>query len=258
MRIYCVQLDIIWEDKPANHDKVRRTLADAKPTPGSMILLPEMFSTGFSMNVATVTDHDSRLDQTFLAQIAREHRSFIVGGFVTTSSDGKGLNQSALFDPEGRELTRYTKLHTFTPGKETAHYRPGQDIKICEAGQFKTCPFICYDLRFPEIFRSAARKGAQLFVVIANWPSMREDHWVTLLRSRAIENQAYVVAANRCGNDPWLPYPGRSLIVDPHGVVLADAGSSETVIFADLDVSAVESWRRDFPILRDLRDDYVR
>jgi omega-amidase len=258
MRIYCVQLDIVWEDKPANHAKVRRLLDNTKPLPGSMILLPEMFSTGFSMNVATVTDHETRSDQTFLAQLARDYRSFIVGGFVTTTSESKGLNQSAVYHPEGDELTRYTKLHTFTPGKETAHYIQGKDINICEAGGFKTCPFICYDLRFPEIFRSAARKGAQLFTIIANWPSMREDHWVTLLRSRAIENQAYVAAVNRCGNDPWLPYPGRSLIIDPHGVILADARGSETVISADIDVSAVESWRRDFPILRDLRDDYVR
>jgi len=258
MRTYCVQLDIVWEDKPANHAKVRRMLADAKPAPGSMILLPEMFSTGFSMNVATVTDHESRSDQTFLSHLAHEHRCFVVGGFVTTGSDQKGLNQSAVFDPEGHELVRYTKLHTFTPGKETAHYLPGTGITLCEAGGFRVCPFICYDLRFPEIFRSAARQGAQLFVVIANWPSMREDHWVTLLRARAIENQAYVAAANRCGNDPWLPYPGRSLIVDPHGVVLADAGPSEGIISADIDPAAVESWRRDFPLLRDMRDDYVR
>jgi len=87
---------------------------------------------------------------------------------------------------------------------------------------------------------------------------MREDHWVTLCRARAIENQAYVAAVNRCGNDPWLPYPGRSLIIDPHGVILADAGRDETVISANLDPSAVDSWRRDFPILADMRMNFVK
>jgi predicted amidohydrolase len=121
----------------------------------------------------------------------------------------------------------------------------------------RVCPFICYDLRFPELFRQGARHGAELFVVIANWPSMREDHWVTLLRARAIENQAYVAAANRCGKDPWLPYPGRSLIVDPHGAVLIDAGPAETAISADIDPANVRSWRNEFPILRDMREVFV-
>ncbi|MBA2708863.1 MAG: carbon-nitrogen family hydrolase [Gemmatimonadaceae bacterium] len=256
MQIHCVQLDIVWEDKPANHEKVRRLLADAKPQPGSLILLPEMFSTGFSMNVATVAD-DSRTDHSFLSNLAREHRTYVVGGLVTTGPEGKGRNQALVFDPQGSEILRYTKLHSFTPGKEAQHYRQGDQIGIFDWLGMKTCPFICYDLRFPEIFRLGTRQGAQLFPLIANWPLMREDHWVTLCRARAIENQAYVAAVNRSGNDPWLPYPGRSLIVDPHGVVLADAGRSEQVISAELDPQEVNEWRTQFPILKDMRDDFI-
>jgi len=117
----------------------------------------------------------------------------------------------------------------------------------------RVSPFICYDLRFPEVFRAATRRGAQVLVVIANWPATRVEHWVTLLRARAIENQAYVAGVNRCGNDPKLAYPGRSVIVGPWGEVMADAGDGEGVAWADLDFAALESYRREFPVLRDIR-----
>jgi len=114
-------------------------------------------------------------------------------------------------------------------------------------------PFVCYDLRFPEVFRIAAARGAQLLAVIANWPSAREAHWLTLLRARAIENQAYVAGVNRCGEDPRLRYTGRSVIIDPRGEVLADAGSDEAVITADIDLADLEEYRRSFPALADMR-----
>jgi len=258
MQIHCVQLNIAWEDKPANHAKVRALLNRIKPQPDSLILLPEMFSTGFSMNVPNVADDHTRADYTFLSTLARDLRTYVLAGLVTTSPDGQGRNQSVAFNPQGLEIGRYTKLHSFTPGKEAAHYQQGEQIVTFDWLGMKICPFICYDLRFPEIFRAAARQRPHLFALIANWPSMREDHWVTLCRARAIENQAYVAAVNRCGNDPWLPYPGRSLIIDPHGVILADAGRDETVITANLDPSAVDSWRRDFPILADMRMNFVK
>jgi len=114
-------------------------------------------------------------------------------------------------------------------------------------------PFICYDLRFPELFRMAVRQGAQLYVVIANWPASRVHHWVTLLQARAIENQAYVVGVNRCGSDPKVAYAGRSLVVSPRGVILADAGGGERVLSAELDLAALQAYRAEFPVLQDMR-----
>ena len=116
---------------------------------------------------------------------------------------------------------------------------------------FVVAPFVCYDLRFPEIFRAAAHRGASLFVVIALWPVKRQQHWLTLLQARAIENQAYVVGVNRVGAEPEFLYPGRSVVVDPHGVIIADAGEREHILAAALDVNVVAAWRRDFPALRD-------
>ncbi|HSI35394.1 MAG TPA: nitrilase-related carbon-nitrogen hydrolase, partial [Tepidisphaeraceae bacterium] len=113
------------------------------------------------------------------------------------------------------------------------------------------CPAVCYDLRFPEQFRAGVEAGAELFLVIANWPIKRENHWLTLLAARAIENQAYVLGVNRAGTDPTFTYGGRSILVDPHGVTRADAGIAESVLTADVDPTLVRQWRTDFPALRD-------
>jgi predicted amidohydrolase len=149
-------------------------------------------------------------------------------------------------------VARYNKIHPFTLGGESQHYAAGEDLVLTEWAGCKVAPMICYDLRFPELFRSAVRRGAQLFTVIANWPVKREQHWVTLLQARAIENQAYVIGVNRCGTDPKHVYSGRSMIVDPHGNILAEIGNREGMIEAAIDVAALEAWRKDFPALQDI------
>jgi omega-amidase len=256
MQALAVQLDIAWEDKPANFAKVRQLLESAKPQPGSLIVLPEMFSTGFSMNVAAVREGEDRPAEKFLSELSQLHKAYVVGGVVNLGPDGKGLNQALTFGPEGQPVARYDKIHPFTLADEAVHYTAGRQIALFTwqgAGtKARVAPFVCYDLRFPEVFRSAVRRGAQVMAVIANWPARRADHWVTLLKARAIENQAYVVGVNRCGTDPKHTYPGRSLIVDPHGNVLADAGEREGVIQAPIDPTLVDSWRRDFPALKDM------
>src|SRR5690606_6307419 len=114
-------------------------------------------------------------------------------------------------------------------------------------------PLICYDLRFPEAFRLATKQGAEMFVVIANWPTARVEHWLTLLKARAIENQAYVIGCNRVGRDPKVVYPGRSVIIDPRGNVLADAGGDPGVISSSIDAAALREYRKTFPALNDIR-----
>ena len=123
-----------------------------------------------------------------------------------------------------------------------------------QAGEWTVSPFICYDLRFPEIFRTAAASHRpELYVVIANWPEKRILHWVRLLQARAIENQAYVVGVNRIGTDPYYHYPGRSLILDPHGEIVADAGADEGVLRACLDLASLRKYREGLPFLKDMR-----
>ncbi len=253
MKIYCVQHDIAWENRRANFARVETLLAGTKPDAGSLVLLPEMFASGFSMNVTAIREGRDRETERFLATTAKKFGIFLLGGIVTTKTNGKGSNQSVVFTPDGKELARYSKMQPFTLGGESANFDAGKSTTIFEWQGFKVSPFVCYDLRFPEHFRSATKRGAQLITVIANWPVSRIQHWVTLLQARAIENQAYVAGVNRCGKDPKLTYNGRSLIVSPKGDILADAGNGESVISAEVSLDELIAFRRDLPFLADMR-----
>lgn len=258
MLIYCCQFDIQWENKEANFAKVRALLSAQPLVQDSLVLLPELFATGFSMNVPQIAEGDDSITEKFLSETARKHRIFLLGGLVAKGKDGKGRNECAYFSPDGQLLTRYCKLQPFTLGGESDNYVAGGRVVLTHWGDFSVAPFICYDLRFPEVFRAAMRRGANLFTVIANWPVARIEHWVTLLRARAIENQAYVAGVNRCGADPKLAYTGRSVIVDPGGEIIADAQDGEHLISADVSVDIVNNYRRDLPFLKDVRGDYEK
>ena len=253
MKLYCVQPDIVWENKRANFSRVEALLHSAAPERDSLVLLPEMFATGFSMDVPRVRDGRECETERFLAAIARKLGIYLMGGLVTAGPRGKGRNQAVIYTPSGNELARYTKLQPFTPGGEARNYQAGQSITLCNWAGFKLAPFICYDLRFPEHFRAATRRGAQLITVIASWPVPRISHWVTLLQARAIENQAYVAGVNRSGTDPHLAYNGRSVIVNPRGEIVADAGNGESIISAELDLQELLAYRKELPFLADMR-----
>jgi omega-amidase len=253
MKLYCCQTDITWENKVANYSRVHKLLAANKPERDSLVLLPEMFATGFSMNVPAIDEGANADTEKFLAHLAQEFGIFIIGGVVNRAPDGRGFNQALVVGPTGKTVARYSKMQPFSLGGESKNYMAGDQSVFFAWRELKVAPFICYDLRFPELFRSAVRGGAQLFTVIANWPIMRIHHWVTLLQARAIENQAYVAGVNRCGTDPKFTYNGRSVIVDPHGAILADAGDGERIISADISPEVVIKWRAEFPALQDIR-----
>jgi predicted amidohydrolase len=257
MHVAGVQLDIVWEDKSANYDKVRGLVAAAKLPGGALVVLPEMFATGFSMNVAGIAEPPGGPTESFVASLAGEFGVFVCGGVVLGAPDGRGLNQAVTFAPDRELVARYSKIHPFSYGGETKHYAPGTEVITYRIRTVPIAPFVCYDLRFPEIFRSAAKKGAQLLTVIANWPEPREAHWLALLKARAIENQAFVVGVNRCGRDPRLLYPGRGQIIDPRGNILADGGNTEGVFGAELDMAGLISYRKEFPALEDIRSDWL-
>ena len=256
MQVIGCQLDIAWENKTANFAQVRRQVRRVAVERPALIVLPEMFATGFSMDVEKIAEGESGSTGQFLSEIASETGSYIVGGLVGRNARGQGLNQASLVGPKGQEITRYTKLHPFTYGGETRSYVAGTELTIVDVEEFRVAVFICYDLRFPEIFREAVRRGANVFVVIANWPQERDAHWQTLLEARAIENEAYVVGVNRTGSDPRLNYAGRSLIIDPRGQRLADAGNHSGPIAAKLDLPRLLEYRRTFPALDDMRAEF--
>ncbi len=256
MQIIACQTDIVWENKPANHDRVRGLLSSRPIEPGALLVLPEMFATGFSMHVDSIAEPAGGETQTFLAELAKDFRSFVLGGVVTRAADGRGRNEAVVYGPLGQEVTRYCKLHPFSYAGESKYYQAGETGALFTCHEFQVAPFVCYDLRFPEIFRRAIRKGAQLLVVIANWPAPRQAHWLALLRARAIENQAYVVGVNRSGSDPHVCYGGHSLMVGPRGETLAEGGAGQELVTAEIELLPLLEYRRQFPALADMRAEF--
>lgn len=250
--VAALQTDIAWEDPSVNFPRAAALARQARAAGARLVALPEMFATGFTMNAAGAAAHaeDTRR---FLAELARELDLWIIGGYVESGLE-RPRNTCALFDPAGDERLRYHKLHPFAYAGEDRHYAAGEALATANLEGLRVTPLICYDLRFPEPFRAAARH-TDLFVVIANWPQARREHWTTLLKARAIENQCYVLGVNRVGEGDGLVYTGDSALFDPLGELLASASRRPGVISGAVDPSSVATLRHRFPSLADRRPD---
>jgi len=251
--IIVCQFNIAWEDPERNCIEVERLLGLREVRAGSLIVLPEMFSTGFSMNVNAIaeTEGEGGVGQVFLSRLAREYKSWVCAGLVFRDEHGRGRNCTVIFGPDGEWVDLYQKQHSFSFAGEDQHYVGGDRLVTFDWCGFRVCPVICYDLRFPELFRAGVDAGADAFVVTANWPATRAEHWRTLVRARAIENQAVVVACNRVGRDPSLVYSGDSMIVSAAGDILSDAEDRVGCIHAEVSLEQVRQWRETFSALAD-------
>ena len=266
MQIHLVQCDSAWMDKTETFARVDAMMARHAILAGGLIVLPEMFDTGFSFELERTADGDERTLE-YLIAMAKRTGCTVHGARTVLGSDARGLNRTTVIGPEGAVLCEYDKVHPFSFGKESEFFTGGTEVKQYRwsgggendkesvGASWAVCPAICYDLRFPELFRAGAAMGAELFVVPANWPAARQMHRVTLARARAIENQAVVVCLNRAGRDPHLVYDGGSVVFDAKGEVLGEMGSAAGVMTVEVDVDAVRQWRSAFPALRDRRDE---
>lgn len=259
-RVFAVQFDIAWENKAANHAIVERLVEQAAPPGGSLIVLPEMFDVGFSLNTTVTAEQATgHASESWCAAAAKRWGVYLQGASVQRPDPGrKATNDAVVFNPKGELICRYSKIFPFSGGRETDTFMGGDRIVTFDWHGLKVCPLICYDLRFPEIWRLATIDlGAELFTLGASWPAPRHHHWLTLLNARAIENQAYVLGLNRCGRDPFLAYLGGSRLIDPKGQVLAQAENQTEVISAEIDQTDVQSWRASFNALADARREFL-
>jgi predicted amidohydrolase len=255
MKAHLFQMDLAWEDKPANFANAHAMAENASVSPGDLIVLPEMFDTGFSFKIENTADDDNRTID-FARQFARELGATVHAGRTVRAPDGEhGLNRCEAIGPDGDIIAAYDKAHPFTYGREGERFIAGEQIVTYPWRQgdesLTVCPAICYDLRFPELFRAGLDLGAEAFVIGANWPAPRTTHWRTLAIARAIENQAFVFAANRVGRDPKLAYEGNSIAVDPKGEVLGELDDTPGVLSVEVDPLAAHAWREEFPAWRD-------
>jgi len=254
-RIAAVQHDIVWEDREANFARLAPQVARAVGAGAELVLLTETFSTGFSMTPG-IGEPEGGPSAQFLAAQAAEHGVWVAGTCpeVPAPSDADDgelpYNSFVLAGPDGT-THRYRKLHPFAD--ERNRFRSGLGPVTVQVAGLRITPFICYDLRFANVFWAAAM-DTDVFLVPANWPAPRRHHWSTLLQARAIENQAYVVGCNRVGTaGDGTEHAGDSRIVSPMGELLATASGVETIVLADVDAAEVAATRDRLRFLADRR-----
>lgn len=255
MRAAIVQHDIVWEDAPATRAHVTPLIAKAAADGARLIVLSEMFATGFSMHTDRIGEDEGGPNEQFLLDRAREHDAYLLASIAQRGADGRYRNNAVLAGPDGT-AQRYAKIHPFSYSGEHEHYAAGDSFLTANIDNVRLSLFVCYDLRFADEFWQLA-KDTDAYAIVANWPTERSAHWRALLRARAIENQAYVVAVNRVGAGGKLTYTGDSAIIDPLGEYLARApgtADGEAVLSAEIDAATVSQTRKTMPFLGDRRN----
>jgi predicted amidohydrolase len=259
MHVVGLQSDLVWEDAVANRERFRASIDDvAVRAVGGLVVLPEMWPSGFSMHSERVAEPEGGASERFLVEAARQTGAALAGSIAQTRAGWeRPRNVFVLATPEGG-VQRYAKIHPFAYGGESRHYDAGDVMVTVRVAGVRVTPLICYDLRFAEVFTRRAGE-TDLFVVVANWPATRAHHWKSLLVSRAIETQAYVLGVNRVGTGGGLVYEGDSLLVSPLGEILSSLPPGEEgVIEGEVDPAVVAEVRASLPFLRDRRPDVYR
>lgn len=256
LSIVALQLDLIWEDPAANRQHIEALLDKAK-VKADLILLPELFTTGFTMNVERLYEEVEGETQAWMQGIAQQYDA-MVGGSLIVKEQNLYHNRFILTVADGI-VAEYDKRHLFFKANEPDYFMEGNEFVRVEYKGWKIAPMVCYDLRFPVWSRNrkdeTGELGVDLLVYVANWPTPRIRHWDILLQARAIENQCFVAGVNRVGTDGnAVPYNGSSAIVDPKGNVLAHHMDEEKVLQATLDGDLLRSYRQKFPVWKDADD----
>lgn len=252
MIVAAIQHDVVWEDRDANLARLAARVDQAVGLGAGLVVLCEMFATGFSMDTATVAEPTGGPTTAWLVERAAAGGAWVCGTAAERDEGSRRpFNRFVLAGPDGT-VHRSAKLHPFSLAGEHDHYAAGDRPLTVEIGGLRVSPLVCYDLRFADA-AWAMGPGTDLFVVPANWPASRREHWRTLLRARAIENQCYAVGVNRVGEGGGVAYGGDSAIVDPAGRTLVEAGDTETIIAAEVDPETVATVRERWPFLADRR-----
>ncbi len=251
MKVGLIQHDIVWEDAAATREHVRPMIAKAAAEGARVIVLAEMFATGFSMHPERIAEDEGGESEQFLLAQAAEHDAYLIGSLAQRGPDGRYRNNAVVAAPDGT-VHRYAKIHPFGYAREDEHYTAGTDHLTLEIDSLRMSVFVCYDLRFADEFWVLAEQ-TDAYVVVANWPQARSAHWRALLPARAIENQAYVIAVNRVGDADGLAHQGDSALIDPLGNYVVQSPPGEAVTVGEIDAATVTRTRSTLPFLRDRR-----
>lgn len=247
LNVAMIQSELDWHDPTANRARFHAWF-DALPEGVELVMLPEMFSTGFTMSSKSQSEPMSGPTVEWMRSSAARLGAVVCGSIVV-EEDGAFYNRFVWARPDG-QLETYDKRHLFRMADEHRHYRPGRERVLLRLGEWRVLPQVCYDLRFPVFSRN--RGDYDLAIYVANWPAARDLAWRALLRARAIENQCFVAGVNRIGTDGNdVAYCGDSAVYAFDGAPLVEAGSAEGIFHAVLDLGALTVFRNDFPSWRD-------
>jgi len=251
MKISVIQPDIYWENKPANFRRMAEMIS-ALNGKTDIVVLPEMFNTGFSMNPPGLSEPPFGETHEWMKGIAEKGNIGICGSYIVLDG-GSYFNRFIFIGPED-EFFFYDKRHLFSIGGEGSSFTQGNRRLVFKFRGFRISPYICYDLRFPVWSRN--RNDCDLMIYAANWPESRRTVWNTLLMARAIENQCYVAGSNRIGKDgDGIKYCGDSVILNPRGETIVSAGTDkQCLITADISIEELSEFRMKFPVSRDADD----
>ena len=249
LTVSLVQTDIIWEQRNANLLQLEQKInAIAEPT--ELIIMPEMFTTGFSMQPEGKADTMDGEAIQWMQKISAQRKAIVTGSLMM-SDEGKHVNRLIWMQPNG-VYGKYDKRHLFSYAGEQTHFTAGHKRFIGQVKGWKICTQICYDLRFPVWNRMQSPNEYDILLIVANWPSTRIAAWDTLLRARAIENQCYVIAVNRVGQDEnGLEYPGHSSVIAPTGEIMYMGKNTEEIKTMSLQKELIQQTREKFPFAND-------
>ncbi|MBN1637521.1 MAG: hypothetical protein JW866_01035 [Ignavibacteriales bacterium] len=251
MKITLFQYSPIWCDKILNIEKITNIL-DSINLKSDLIVFPEMTLTGFSLEPSKYAEEYVGVSFDFFSNLARNANIEVVAGIILEERK-KFYNSLFHFGKNGIIFSEYRKVHPFSPAKEDVYYTGGKKPVYSKFKNIKVGLSICYDLRFPELFRYYGKEKCELIICIANWPEQRIEQWKILLRARAIENQCYVVGVNRAGKDPLYSYTGCSAVIDPSGNFIFLADENENFSTIDIDLNLVKEVRKNLPFLKDIK-----
>jgi len=246
-----IQFNISLGEVDRNLDRALALLCEAREKGAKLAVLPEMWSTGYDYkNLSTLAEETPRVLDAISA-FSRESKMVIVGSLAEKESET--IFNTAFVVDSGEIVGKYRKLHLFSTMKEDRFLGAGESTLVVDTSVGRLGVAICYDLRFPELFRKLTLEGAEALCLPAEWPKPRQEHWRTLLRARAIENQLFVVSSNCCGIQGKLDFFGMSLLLAPRGEVLAEGAEEDVVLTATFDFTEMEEYRRQIPCFRDRR-----
>jgi omega-amidase len=256
LRLALIQMNIEAGNPESNFAKMELQLEEAaarEPKP-DLLVLPEMWNTGYALDrIGELADPQGERTKSVISAFGRKHGVAVIAGSIAEKRREGVTNTIHVFDRTGRESAEYSKIHLFRLMNEHLHLQAGERPGLFDLDGTPAAAMICYDIRFPELARKLALGGAKILFVPAEWPHPRLHHWRTLLQARAIENQMFVISCNTVGLSGGTTFFGHSMVIDPWGEVIAEAGEEETILTAEIDLSLVDEVRGRIPVFDDRR-----